>query len=169
MPPTFSTTLIWQQAELLMQPAFIRTIDNIRKALETSSWVGSYQEVKQWPSGTSQEMQQRVLQLQSTLETASDEQAAHIHEELDHLPKPYPAYLLCLQKGDRQIQVDLWQVCYQICFSNYPADPDPNLDIPVEIDSTLIDDDWEVNWMRLDEKAKDIIQAIFAGLPSQPD
>ena len=36
MYPKFKDTLAYEQANLLMQPAFIRVIDNIRKELDFS-------------------------------------------------------------------------------------------------------------------------------------
>jgi hypothetical protein len=46
MEPKFATELAWQQAELLMQPIYIRVVDNIRKISEGSQWEVSYEEVK---------------------------------------------------------------------------------------------------------------------------
>lgn len=46
MQPKFATELAWQQAELLMQPIYIRIVDNIRKISEDSMWEVSYEEVK---------------------------------------------------------------------------------------------------------------------------
>ena len=42
MKPKFKTIQAWEQAQVLMQPAFIRVIDNIRKELEVSAWQGSF-------------------------------------------------------------------------------------------------------------------------------
>jgi len=47
MPPKITNSTAWQQAELLMQPAFIRIVDNVRKLLEKSSWKGTYHKLKQ--------------------------------------------------------------------------------------------------------------------------
>jgi hypothetical protein len=46
MQPKFANELAWQQAELLMQPIYIRVVDNIRKISEDSAWAVSYEEVK---------------------------------------------------------------------------------------------------------------------------
>jgi len=43
MPPKITDTVAWHQAELLMQPAFIRVID--RMQLDESAWKGTYQNV----------------------------------------------------------------------------------------------------------------------------
>lgn len=46
MQPKFANELAWQQAELLMQPIYIRIIDHIRQQSEVSSWKVSYEEIK---------------------------------------------------------------------------------------------------------------------------
>ncbi|MFP4008765.1 MAG: hypothetical protein ACLFV6_12275 [Spirulinaceae cyanobacterium] len=48
MKPKFKTVRAWDQAQVLMQPIFIRLVDNIRKKLEDSTWKGTYTE-KQHP------------------------------------------------------------------------------------------------------------------------
>ena len=46
MQPKFANELAWQQAELLMQPIYIRIIDRIRQQSEVSSWKVTYEESK---------------------------------------------------------------------------------------------------------------------------
>ena len=75
MTPKFANSQDWQQANLLMQPAFIRVIDNIRKQLETSDWHGSYDNQLLWPEDTSDETKAHVLQLQEQLKQASSPDA----------------------------------------------------------------------------------------------
>lgn len=113
----------WQQAELLMQPAFIRIVDHIRQNLESCLWQESYREVTE----------------------------------------PTPQYLLCLKYQDQQVEVDLWGLCYEICFQNYSATAGAE---EVEIDLSLIDAQGEIDWQNLDQKAQGLVSAIFAGLPS---
>jgi hypothetical protein len=163
--PKFANTRAWEQAELLMQPVFIRVIDNIRKQLEQTTWQGTYQDTPIWPEGVSEEIKARVAQLQEQLATATPNEAEEIEEQLARLPSPVPSYVLCLKKGDRQITVDLWQLCYQICFRNYsPILNALDQDMIVEVDTSLIDDSGEVDWLRLDEKAKQLIEQIFNSL-----
>lgn len=158
--------LAWQQAELLMQPAFIRVIDNIGKQLEQSFWKGTYQEIQVWTEGTSEETKSLVTELQQKLATATPEEVDEIQAALDKLPTPYPGYQLCLQLGDRQITVDLWQLCYQICFRNYsPVLNALDKNLIVEIDTNLIDATGDVNWSQLDTKAKQLVEQIFVSLP----
>lgn len=47
MPPKFKDNLAYKQAELLLQPTFIRVLDNIRKQTEISDWESSYEEINQ--------------------------------------------------------------------------------------------------------------------------
>jgi hypothetical protein len=163
--PKFADIRAWEQADLLMQPVFIRVLDNIRKQLEQSNWQGTYRDTPIWPEGVSEETKAQVMQLQQQLVKASPNEAEAIEEQLARLPRPHPSYVLCLQRGDRQITVDLWQLCYQVCFRNYsPILNALDQDMIVEIDLSLIDDNGEVDWLRLDTKAKHLIEQIFSSL-----
>ena len=165
MKPTFSSIESWQQAELLMQPVFIRLIDNIRKQLDQSEWIGTYRDIQHWPEGTSPGTQHRFMQLQDQLAQAEPADISEIQQELAQLPHPIPGYELRLQQGDRHITVDLWEICYQICFLNYSSIQQEH-QISADIDTHLIDDAGNVDWNQLDEKAKRIVSDIFATLPS---
>ncbi len=126
MKPLFTDILAWQQAELLMQPAYIRILDQIRKQLEQSSWKATYEEVQM----------------------------------------PFPGYLLCLQHQDEQLCFDLWDLCFQVCFRNYSFSHAQEESRIVEIDTSLIDDEnSDVDWHRLDAKAHQIVEQVFASLP----
>jgi hypothetical protein len=161
MPPKITNSVAWQQAELLMQPAFIRVIDHIRKQLEESTWQGTYQDVLIWPAGTTEEIKAIVTQLLQELEIASPEEAVEIRQTLEGLPKPHPGYHLCLQRNDQEVRVDLWELCYQICFHNYI----PSGSEEVDIDTSLIDEMGDVDWQQLDAKAKELVRRVFANLP----
>lgn len=124
MKPKITNMVAWQQAELLMQPAFLRTIDNIRKQLEQSNWKGTYEEVQ----------------------------------------NPYPGYLLRLQYQDQEMSVNLWEICYQVCFLNYQPTHSELETQEVEIDTSLIDETGDVDWERLEAKTKVVIEQIFANL-----
>ncbi len=152
----------WKQAELLMQPAFIRLIDNIRKQLDLSSWKGTYREFPIWPDGTSEETKATVTELQKQLTQTSGEEAREIEQVLEHLPKSYPGYQLLLQKAEQEVTVDLWDLCYQICFVGIELSQG---DQPVQIDTSLIDDIGEVDWNRLEAKTKRLVEQVFASLP----
>ncbi|MBW4659224.1 MAG: hypothetical protein KME15_11155 [Drouetiella hepatica Uher 2000/2452] len=164
--PKFATTLAWQQADLLMQPIFIRVVDNIGKRLEQSAWKGTYHEVAVWAEDVPEATQAIVTQLQDQLATALPEQVDDIEAALAQLPSSHPGYLLCLQQGDRQITVDIWQLCYQICFRNYsPVLNAMDVNLKVEVDTSLIDESGDVDWIKLDAKTQQIIDQIFSSLP----
>jgi len=122
MKPKFKTITAWEQAQVLMQPAFIRVIDNIRKELEISTWVGTYQE----------------------------------------LDAPYPNYLLCLTYKNQSVTVDIWELCFQVCFSDYPNSDSPEVDI----DTSLLDEEGMVDWHSLESKTQNLVKRLFANLPT---
>ncbi len=161
MPPKITNSVAWQQAELLMQPAFIRVVDNVRKLFEQSSWKATYHDVLIWAAGTSEETKAMVTQLVQELETATPEQAEQIRETLTKLPTPHPGYHLCLQRQEQQVNVDLWELCYQVCFVEYTPS-----NITVDIDTSLLDECGDVEWNFLDIKAKRVVEEMFASLPN---
>ena len=165
MTPKFANSQDWQQANLLMQPAFIRVIDNIRKQLETSNWHGSYENQLLWPDNTSDETKAKVLELQAQLKQAESPAAiAAVEQQLADLPEPFPQYALCLKHGDREQRIDLWQLCYQVCFEEYDPQQgsDADADQTVVVDESLIDAEiGDVDWVALDNKAKAIISSVF--------
>jgi len=167
MPPKITNPVAWQQAELLMQPAFIRVIDHIGKQLEESSWKGTYLDVLIWPAGTKDETKAIVIQLLQQKEAAAAEDLADIDKALSQLPNPYPGYHLCLQRqGLQQVNVDLWELCYQVCFRHYSPSLNESASGAVEIDTSLIDETGDVDWQRLDAKAGELVEQVFANLPT---
>ncbi|MEB3161096.1 MAG: hypothetical protein VKL20_06515 [Synechocystis sp.] len=130
MKPQFATVEAWEQAECLMQPALIRTIDQLRQSLETIPWRSRYEEIQD----------------------------------------PFPGHQLILENGDRLYRVNLWDLCFQVCFANYQPRPfvdnlpDNQDSLMVEIDQTLFAEN-HVNWTALDNKAQHCIQAMIAALP----
>ena len=163
--PKFATSLAWDQAELLMQPTLIRVIDNIGKQLEQSTWKGTYTDIQVWAEGTPEETKALVTQLHQQLAAADPEEAEKIQVQLGQLPNPYPGYQLRLEQGDRHVTVDIWQLCYQICFRNYsPVLNAMDQNLIVEIDTSLLNDSGDVDWLRLDSKTKQLVEQIFSSL-----
>jgi hypothetical protein len=160
MPPKITNSQTWQQAELLMQPAFIRVVDNIRKQLDESAWKGTYKDVLVWAADTSNETKAIVTQLLQEMEGATPEQSDLIRQSLANLPTPHPGYHLCLQRQEQQVTVDLWELCYQVCFIDYDTG-----DEAVSIDTSLIDEMGDVDWLRLEAKTKELVGQTFASLP----
>ncbi|MFM6182987.1 MAG: hypothetical protein ACKPA8_16085 [Dolichospermum sp.] len=161
MPPKITNSTSWQQAEILMQPAFIRVIDNIRKQLDISRWQGTYQDVLIWPANTTEKTKILVTQLIRDMETATGTQTQDIQKTLANLPMPHPGYHLLLKLEQQQVTIDLWDLCYQVCFVNYIPDHGE-----ANIDSTLIDEYGDVDWQKLENKTQKLVQQVFANLPA---
>ncbi|UIE35936.1 hypothetical protein [Leptodesmis sichuanensis] len=172
MTPKIPNRIVWQQAEVLMQPAFIRLIANITQQLEQSDWRGDYEDVQMWPEGTSETDKMLVASLRSQLETASPAEVDAITQSLAQLPTPFPGYQLRLSRGDRQVSVDLWDLCYRICFQDYDSVSgtshavDAAIGGSVVIDPSLFDETGDVDWHQLDDKTKQLVNQIFANLPA---
>lgn len=130
MKPKFKNRLAWEQAQILMQPALIRIIDNVRKQLDECDWQGSYKEISE----------------------------------------PMPGYHLCLTRNDRAIEVDIWELCYQVCFTNYDLKSthllSDDISYEVEIDTRLLDETGEVDWHLLEAKAQQSVKQVFEDLPA---
>jgi hypothetical protein len=166
--PKFADTRAWEQAEILMQPAFIRIIANIGKKLEDFPWKHSYQEEQVWAEGTDAGVKEQFLDLQQQLQTATPEAADEIRDQLTKLPQPHPGYWLCLEKGDRKGKVDIWALCYQVCCRNYNSVLNAlDSSLLVEVDTSLFNDYGEVDWQKLDDKTQQIIDQIFASIVGQ--
>ena len=125
MKPKLKTNSAWEQANLLMQPAFIRVVDNFRDQLEDSDWTGEYQEITE----------------------------------------PYPGYMLELKREDTKRKINLWDVCYQVCFVSYPTETIDGETCEVEIDTNLFEPSGAVDWQKLEDKTQMLIRQIFATLP----
>lgn len=164
--PQFADHDAWQKADRLMQPALIRTIDNIRKYLEdeTFTWKGEYQELPIWPEDVPAETQAQIALLRQELNTATGAQVDDITAALADMPQPIPGYELVLsQVGQETVVVNIWEICYRICFVN----PDAVIagTAIVQVDERLLEaDTGEVDWAQLDAKTKTIVGAIFAAL-----
>ena len=126
MKPKFKDTVAWQQAEMLMQPALIRILDQVRKQLENTTWKATYNNVE----------------------------------------TPLPGYELCLESNDTSVCVDLWELCFKVCFRNYSSTHTEQESQEVEIDTSLIDETGDVDWQCLDTKAQHLVEQVFADLPA---
>lgn len=172
--PKFQTLKVWQQAETLMQPAFIRLIANIGKQLEQSTWKGQYEDSVIWTEGVDEATKAEVMQLRQELETAEGDRVTEIDRALAQLPAPYPGYQLRLTQGSNHVCVDLWELCYRICFRDYDVESGTSRNRGfgqppsqgVDVDTTLFDETGEVDWNRLDDKAQKLVNQLFAELPT---
>lgn len=78
---------------------------------------------------------------------------------------PYPGHVLCLKYQGEEVRVNLWELCFRICFVEYAITHSPYDTQQVEIDTSLIDDTGNVNWTQLEEKTKQVIAEVFESLP----
>lgn len=153
---TFASDSQRQKAEYLMQPALIRVLDNLRKRMEASSWRGEYQEQLMWPHTTTEAQKQRVIELQNQAQAENTKQQEAIQAELNQLPTPYPSYELHLHREGQPEQIfSVWQLCCQACFIDYDSEQ------PATVDESLIEADGEIDWLRLDQKVCQLIDAVF--------
>ncbi|MBP0028873.1 hypothetical protein PN466_07905 [Roseofilum reptotaenium CS-1145] len=83
----------------------------------------------------------------------------------EEVQDPYPGYVLCLTYQGEEMRVNLWELCFRICFLEYPMTHSPYDAQNVEIDTSLIDDTGDVDWIQLEEKTKQVIGEVFENLP----
>lgn len=162
MTSTFSTALARSQVEQLMQPALIRVIDNLRKQLDESDWKGDYEENLIWPEGTTDEQKRIYAELQQQLHGVPTEEHDRVSALMSQLPQPAPLYTLKLTKAEAEQTLDVWALCYQVCTTNYS----PDIDQSLAADTDLLASSGDVDWRKLDDKTKALIEGIFAALPN---
>ncbi|QFZ91755.2 hypothetical protein [Synechococcus elongatus] len=158
MPPTFASDQAWQAAEAVLQPSFIRLIDNLRQVLEASDWQHQVDQQLLWPEGTSDQDKQRWQDLELQLYRASEEEAPALEQELAALPTPQPVYTLQLDQGDRHHQFDLWELCWQLCCPAWQ----PSGDYDGQVDPVLLTPDGECDWDRLEIKTRQFVEQLLA-------
>ncbi|HIK43738.1 MAG TPA: hypothetical protein IGR64_02505 [Leptolyngbyaceae cyanobacterium M65_K2018_010] len=155
---TFASNRDQAQADQLLQPCLIRVIDNLRKHTETLDWHSEYLEQVQWPRGTTEAQQRQVKALMAELDQAPPAAVAQIQQALDQLPTPMPIYELRLTRGPYTASLNLWDLCFQVCFQNF--DPEQ----PAVVDPALLDPKGDIDWITLDEKAKALVAASLAAV-----
>lgn len=164
--PQFATASARAKVDQLMQPALIRVIDNIRKQLDLTDWQGKYEETLIWPEGTTPEQQKEYAALQKSLHGVPPEEHDRVAHLISQLPQPAPLYTLRLTKANLPDQtVDIWAMCYRVCALDTAA-LKAQADSLIEADSSLFDETGEVDWQRLDDKTKALMEHIFQTLPA---
>jgi hypothetical protein len=79
---------------------------------------------------------------------------------------PHSINYLCLESEHQQLKYDIWDLCYQVCFLNYDGSHSEVESQTVDVDTSLIDmEAGEPDWIRLDNKAQDVVAKIFGNLP----
>jgi hypothetical protein len=154
LAPQESPEFYWQQAANLFQPALIRLLDQIRQQLDASDWKGTFESRELWPADLTPES----LPASSPSETSETPETA-----------PQILYLLHLSRQEQTAQVNIWELCYQICFQSY----DPQLEREtiadfqpgeVKTDISLFDPEGEIDWHQLDHKAHRVVAEMLAAI-----
>ncbi|MGF1569354.1 MAG: hypothetical protein ACFCVD_15015 [Nodosilinea sp.] len=153
---TFATPNDHDQASQLMQPCLIRVLDNLRKQTEILDWQSNYVERVLWPSEATEAQRQQVQALAAELDTASPEDVPALRQQLSQLPSPVPAYELQLTRGDQTQTLDIWELCFQVCFRDYVPQH------PATVDETLLEDTGDIDWIALDEKARGRVEEALS-------
>jgi hypothetical protein len=84
----------------------------------------------------------------------------------EEIREPHPINYLCLESQSKQLKYDIWDLCYQVCFLNYDGSHSEVESQIVEVDTSLIDmEAGAPDWIRLDNKAQDVVAKIFNNLP----
>ena len=161
-----------QKLAMLLQPALIRLIDQLRQQLKSADWDWSYDTQEAWPEEASESERSQYTEMMQALETASDEDAERIQDILQTLPQPIPIYQLSVTYNDVEHLISMWELCYQICFeryiprlSNMSVQP-PEID-QYEMDATLFDADEAIDWAALNQKAKVVVSMLVQHLESE--
>lgn len=88
----------------------------------------------------------------------------------EEVQEPFPGHQLIVEKGDSHYRVNIWDLCFQVCFTNYQPClfvdhlPDHQESILVEIDQSLFQDN-AIDWTALDQKAQRCVQTLIHSLP----
>lgn len=160
-----------QKLALLLQPALIRLIDQLRQQLTEASWTWSYDTIEVWPDEVPEETRSQYTEMMEALETASDDDAETIQDVLYTLPQPIPLYRLDVTYEETELEISMWQLCYQICFEDYrPKFLDLSVEAPElekwAVDPALIDEADQVDWVALNEKAKTVVSQLMTAIQS---
>lgn len=158
-----------QQLALLLQPALIRLIDQLRQQLTAASWAWSYDTIELWPDEVPSEVRSQYTEMLQALETASDDDAEIIQDVLETLPQPVPLYRLDVTLEDTVYQINMWELCYQICLKKYVPNlsnmtvQSPQLE-KQRLDPELLDSSGGIDWVVLNEKAKKVVESLMKQL-----
>lgn len=109
-------------------------------------------------------MQPALLRLVDTLrkEIENSVWQATYQEVLE----PIPGHCLILELQGEKLSFNLWELCYEICFSNYRITHAEAESVEVEIDTSLLDMTGDIDWEKLDKKTSQIVTKLFAELPN---
>ncbi|NCJ05787.1 hypothetical protein GS597_04540 [Synechococcales cyanobacterium C] len=164
----------WQLVASLLQPALIRLIDQLGQQMSPWGWQGEYETQEHWPAETRAEQKQQVKTLRQQWEAAAPEIKPELERQLFELPQPLVSYVLYLERDGLKAHFNLWELCYQICLESYTPQLDRQgiTDLPmdqIQVDAQLLDDQGEIDWNALDQKAAQVVTQAFQSLQPQEE
>ncbi|WP_187329408.1 hypothetical protein [Halomicronema hongdechloris] len=83
---------------------------------------------------------------------AASEQAANIEAELAQLPTPFPSYQLQITIAAQLYTIDIWQLCFRLCFIGYDQAGGT-----AQVNTALFDETGDIDWLQLDEATQYIV------------
>ena len=120
---------------------------------------------------TAQAWEQAQTLMQPTLIRVVDHlrqlvEASNWQGDYEKIEEPLPGFELHLTQGEKVHVLKLWDLCFQVCFVDYPT---THLDVDplVDIDTQLLDESGDVEWEVLDQKVRELLAAVFAGLDGE--
>ena len=86
------------------------------------------------------------------------------------IEQPYPGHQLHLTYQNYTYAIALWDICFQVCFLDYQISPSTDstdlAEQEVRIDTSLFRETGEIDWQKLEAKTQQIIDKLFANLPT---
>lgn len=89
--------------------------------------------------------------------------------EFEETQEPEPGFILVLSReGQPSRRVLLWELCFRVCFTDYPPSEASSNPL-VTVDRQFLDAEGGLDWAGLDQKTDQVLTAFFAQLPSDED
>lgn len=120
---------------------------------------------------TAQAWEQAQTLMQPTLIRVVDHlrqrlEASDWQGDYQKIEEPLPGFVLHLTRGEKRHVLKLWDLCFQVCFVDYPT-TDLDVDPVVDVDSQLLDGTGDVEWEILDQKVRQLLARLFASLDEE--
>lgn len=124
--------------------------------------IPKFKDVEAWKQAE-QLMQPTLIRLLDNIRKQADR--SDWQTSYEDVQTPIPGYHLHLDREGQHLTFDVWEMCYQICFRDYAPTKAEAESQEANIDASLIEETGEVDWNRLDTKAKQLVERLFDDLP----
>lgn len=136
----------------------------LRNAFKLKMIKPKFKTVQDWEVAQSM-MQPAFIRIVGNLQTFL--QDSPWDGDFEDVQEPESGFLLVLtRKGHATQRVLLWELCFQVCFVEYPPQ---NSEGTVDIDMTFVQltDEPDLDWAGLDTKVQQVLTTFLAQLPEQ--